>query len=103
MWFILIPFQGNVSGVLKFDDYNLDVCRGRCLRIIRNNKVRLDQTERTCLTRLASYYPNKLHILCDDLKQWQDNVSDCKEFCAPRSTNFNDCETLYDELLCKKY
>jgi hypothetical protein len=101
MWFILISLKDNVSGVRNA------VCRRRCLRITHNNKVHLDETEWICLTHLTSCCLNtqlhELNILYFELKQWQDNVNNCKELCTPKSTNLIDYETLYDELFCKKY
>jgi hypothetical protein len=45
MRFILISLKDNVSGARKRDACSLDACEGRILRIIRNNKVGLDEAD----------------------------------------------------------
>lgn len=107
MWFFVMS-KDCVSTVRTFDDCTLDVCRGRYLRIIHiSYKMILGEAEWTYLIHLAfrclNWQLHKPNISCHDLKQWQDKIHNCKEFCLSKSTKLIHSETLFDERLCNKY
>ena len=111
-WFILVTFKNDIPKIQVHDlgdnSHTLSMYCGRYIRIgSETSSVFLSKSEWSYLMKLSSFCIDrqiiKLCSLHDELIEWRSKCLKSKAFCTPPQTSAIDFETLYDEIMYKKY